>query len=118
MDTLIIGNQPAAERRAAIAAAWRSSVPEAAARLDFDDLDAAWRLLTAKRREILRAMAGQGPLSIREIARRVGRDVHAVHNDTRALYLAGVIDREADGRMVLPYEIIRFEFTFDSRRAA
>lgn len=118
MDTLIIGNQPVAERRAAIAAAWRSGEPEAAARLDFDSLDAAWRLLTAKRRDILRAMAGRGPVSIRAIARCVGRDVHAVHSDARALHLAGVIDRAADGRMVLPYDIIRFEFTFDSRRAA
>lgn len=72
----------------------------------------------AKRREILRAMASQGPLSIREIARWVGRDVQAVHNDARALHLAGVIDRDADGRMVLPFDIIRFEFTSDSRRAA
>ncbi len=118
MDTLIIGNQPLPKRRAAIARAWQTGVPEAAARLDFESLDAAWSLLTAKRRAILQAMAGQGPLSIREVARRVGRDVHAVYNDVRALHLSGVIDRTEDGRMILPYEVIRFDFTFDTRQAA
>ena len=118
MDTIIIGNYPLPERRAAIARAWRTGEPEAAARLDFESLDAAWRLLTAKRRAILQAMAGQGPLSIREIARRVGRDVHPVHTDVRALHLSGVIDRTEDGRMILPYAVIRFDFTFDTRQAA
>jgi len=118
MDTLIIGNQPLPERRTAIARAWRTGMPETAARLDFKSLDAAWSLLTAKRRAILQAMAGQGPLSIREVARRVGRDVHAVHNDVRALHLSGVIDRTEDGRMILPYGVIRFDFTFDTKQAA
>ncbi|MBW4092814.1 MAG: helix-turn-helix domain-containing protein [Proteobacteria bacterium] len=103
---------------AAIARAWQTSVPEAAARLDFESLDAAWSLLTAKRRAILRAMAGQGPLSIRAIARRVGGDVHAVHTDVRVLHRSGVIDRTEDGRMVLPYEVIRLDFTFTPKSAA
>ena len=34
---------------------------------------------TAKQREILRAMAGQGERSIRDVAPRVGRDGKAVH---------------------------------------
>ena len=42
-------------------------------------------------------MAGQGGLSIREIARRVGRDVKAVHGDVRALIEAGLLDRDAAG---------------------
>src|ERR1700722_7855190 len=63
MNTLIIGNQPAAQRRADILHTWKTGKPEAAARLDFESLEGAWKLLNAKRWGILRAMAGQGPLA-------------------------------------------------------
>jgi len=118
MNTLVIGNQPMAQRRAEIVQAWKTAVPEPVARLDFDNLEAAWQLLSPKRWAILRTMAGQGPLAIREIARRVGRDVRAVHSDVRALHLSGVIDKAPDGRMALPYDVIRLDFTFDTSMAA
>ena len=118
MNTLIIGNQPPDERTQAILRALNGRTPDSAARLDFDRLDDAWRLLSDERRTIMEAMAGAGPLAIREIARRVGRDVRAVHSDIRILLCAGVIDRIADGRVVLPYDTTRFEFTFTARRAA
>jgi hypothetical protein len=44
-------------------------------------------VLTAKRWEILGAMTGQGEMTIRNIAQRVGRDVKAVHGDVQALLL-------------------------------
>jgi predicted transcriptional regulator len=59
-------------------------------------------------------MAGQGPLAIREIARRAGRDVRAVHSDVRALHLSGVSDTTPEGQMILPYEVIRLDFTLDA----
>ena len=118
MNTLIIGNQPTALRRADIVRAWKTGKPEAAARLDFESLEGAWQLLNPKRWGILRAMAGQGPLAIREIARRVERDVRAVHSDVRALHLSGVIDKTPEGKMVLPYDVIRLDFTFDTQKGA
>ncbi len=118
MNTLVIGNQTAEERRAAIVGAWESGKAESAARFNFESVEAAWELLNAKRWAILKIMAGQGPLSIREIARRVGRDVRGVHSDVRLLYLSGVIDKTAEGKMVFPYDVIRLEFTLDTRRAA
>jgi predicted transcriptional regulator len=69
-------------------------------------------------RAILRAMAGQGPLAIREIARRVERDVRAVHSDVRALHLSGVIDKTPEGRMILPYDVIRLDLPLDTQEAA
>jgi predicted transcriptional regulator len=75
-------------------------------------------LFNAKRWAILKIMAGHGPLSIREIARRAGRDVRAVHGDVQLLYHSGVIDKTADGKMILPFEVIRLDFTLDTRRAA
>ena len=43
-------------------------------------------------------MTGAGALTIREVARRVGRDVEAVHGDVHALLDAGLVDRTDDGR--------------------
>lgn len=117
MNTLIIGNQPVARWSADIARAWKTGKPEAAARLDFESVEGAWKLLHAKRWAILRAMAGQSPLAIREIARRVGRDVRAVHSDVRALHLSGVIDKTSEGKMILPYDVIRLDFTLDTQTA-
>ncbi|MCB8837257.1 transcriptional regulator [Aurantimonas sp. VKM B-3413] len=72
-----------------------------------------WRTLTAKCWEILKAMTGQGPLSIREVARRVGRDVKAVHGDVTALVTAGVIDRSEAG-VEFPYDAIHVDFTVEA----
>ena len=43
------------------------------------------------------AVCGAGPVSIREAARRVNRDVKAVHADVTALLQAGVLTRPANG---------------------
>jgi predicted transcriptional regulator len=50
-------------------------------------------VLTAKRWELLQALTGAGIVSIRETARRVGRDVKAVHGDVKALIEAGLLRR-------------------------
>ena len=67
---------------------------------------------------VICVMAGAGPLSIREVARRVGRDVRAVHSDVHLLHHAGVLDKTEDGRVILPYKAIKFDFTLDARKAA
>ncbi len=63
----------------------------------------------ARRWAILQAMIGQGALPIREVARRVGRDVKAVHGDVTALRVAGVIERTAAG-VVFPYDAVHVDF--------
>jgi predicted transcriptional regulator len=79
------------------------------ARISFASPELLWRTLTRKRWELLQAMTGQGVLSIREAARRVGRDVKAVHGDIQALLLAGVIDR-AEGGVIFPYDAVHVDF--------
>ena len=69
-----------------------------------------WRVLTEKRWDLLKALCGAGPVSIREAARRAGRDVKAVHGDVTALLHAGVLDRTDDGRIVFPFEAVKVEF--------
>jgi predicted transcriptional regulator len=81
------------------------------ARISFATPELLWKVLTAKRWEVLKAMAGQGPLTIREVARRVRRDVKAVHGDVHALINAGLLDRTETNRVAFPFDAIRVEFT-------
>jgi predicted transcriptional regulator len=89
---------------------WKAGKPEKSARISFATPELLWKVLTAKRWELLKAMCGAGPVSIREAARRVDRDVKAVHGDITALLNAGVLDRVEDGRIVFPFEAVKVEF--------
>jgi predicted transcriptional regulator len=81
------------------------------ARINFATPELLWKVLTAKRWELIKTMAGQGPLTIREVARRVRRDVKAVHGDVHALIDAGLLDKTEKRHVVFPFEAIRVEFT-------
>jgi predicted transcriptional regulator len=80
--------------------------------LSFANLELLWKVLAPKRMELIQVMTGAGPMSIREAARRVGRDVKAVHGDVHALLKAGILDRADDGRIVFPYDAVKVEFSF------
>lgn len=90
--------------------AWKTTKPQRPARISFATPELLWRVLTEKRWELLKVLCGAGPVSIREAARRVGRDVKAVHGDVTALFNAGVLDRTEDGRIVFPYQAVKVEF--------
>jgi predicted transcriptional regulator len=78
--------------------------------ITFSSPELMWKTLTAKRWELIKSMAGAGPMSIREAARRVKRDVKSIHGDVQVLLDAGVLDRTEDGRVVLPYDEIHVDF--------
>src|SRR5271169_6395916 len=80
------------------------------ARISFATPELLWEVLTAKRWELLKVLCGAGPVSIREAARRVGRDVKAVHGDITALLEAGVLTRAADGKIEFPFDAVKVEF--------
>lgn len=90
-------------------AAAKCGKPQRSARISFVTPELLWRVLTAKRWELLKALCGAGPVSIREAARRVGRDVKAVHSDVTALLLAGVLDRTESGQVEFPYQAVKVE---------
>lgn len=81
------------------------------ARISFATPELLWRVLTAKRWELLKVLAGQGPMTIREAARRVARDVKAVHADVHALLNAGVLDKTGDRRIEFRFDAVRVDFT-------
>jgi predicted transcriptional regulator len=78
-------------------------------RISFTTPELLFRLMTAKRWELIRSMVGAGPLTIREVARRVDRDVKAVHGDVHALLKAGILQKTDGGPIVFPFEAIRVD---------
>jgi predicted transcriptional regulator len=84
---------------------------EQGAFISFESADLLFRTMTHLRWNIIKTITGTEPLSIREIARRVGRDVKAVHRDVHALLAAGVIERNAKGLVVFPYDAVHVDFT-------
>jgi predicted transcriptional regulator len=89
---------------------WKSGKAQKAARISFASPELLWKVLTAKRWELLKALCGAGPVTVREAARLVGRDIKAVHSDLTALRKAGVIDRTESGQVEFPYEAVKVEF--------
>lgn len=81
------------------------------ARITFASPELLFKLLTTKRWELVRAMTGAGPLTIRETARRVGRDVKAVHGDVHTLLNAGILQKTEKGRIVFPFDAIHVDVT-------
>ena len=110
MKTVILDVRPPAEAMQDFVRAWETGKAEKSARITFATPELLWKVLTAKRWELLKAFCGAGPMSIREAARRVGRDVKAVHGDITALLQAGVLDRAEGGGIVFPYEAVKVEF--------
>ncbi len=109
MKVVTIGVDSMDDVQRRTAAAFRGE--KAGAFISFASVDLLWKVLTAKRWEILQAMTGQGEMTIREAARRVGRDVKAVHADISALLKAGILDRTESGRVIFPYDAVHVDFT-------
>ncbi|MDP9007553.1 MAG: DNA-binding protein [Pseudomonadota bacterium] len=110
MKTVTLDVRSRAEVLADVGKVWKSGKAQKTARISFATPELLWKVLTAKRWELLKALCGSGPVSIREAARRVNRDVKAVHADVTALLNAGVLDRAEQGGIVFPYEAVKVEF--------
>jgi predicted transcriptional regulator len=82
--------------------------------ISFASVELLFRVMTAKRWELLKAMIGAGPLAIREIARRLDRDVKAVHTDVHALLNAGVLRKTDDGAIVFPFDKVHVDVMMQS----
>ena len=114
MKTVILEVRAPRDAMAGFSQAWKSGKPEKAARIGFATPELLWQVLSAKRWELLKVLCGAGPVSIREAARRVGRDVKAVHGDITALLNVGVLDRADGGGIVFPFEAVKVEFLLEA----
>lgn len=110
MKTVILDVRDPKEAMTDFSQAWHLNKPQEADRISFASPELLWKVLTAKRWELLKALCGAGPVSIREAARRVSRDVKGVHGDVAALLAAGLLNRTESGAIEFPYEAIKVEF--------
>lgn len=110
MTTLTLDVRPLSDSLADFARAWQTGDGEADPRISFATPELLWSVLTARRWELLKVMAGQDAMTLREASRRVGRDVKGVHGDVHALLDAGVLRKTNDGRIVFPFDAVRVAF--------
>ena len=114
MSTVVLEVRSLAETLADASRTMKTGRREREARIAFATPELLWQVLTAKRWELLKVLCGAGPVSIREAARRVERDVKAVHADVKALLDAGILSRTADGRIEFPFQAIKVEFVLQA----
>lgn len=110
MNTVVLEVRSLEETMADAGRAVTTGRAERKARISFASAELLWEVLTAKRWELPETLCDAGPVSIREAARRVGRDVTAVHGDVTALLNAGVLTRVPDGRIEFPFDGVKVEF--------
>jgi predicted transcriptional regulator len=85
--------------------------PDTGPRISFAIPALLWQVLTARRWDLLKALTGQAPMSLREVARRAECDVKAVHGGVHALLRPGVLTKTAQRKIVFPYDGIHIDFT-------
>ena len=78
--------------------------------ISFETPGLLFKVLSGKRWDLLKVMTGAGQLTIREAARRLGRDVKAVHGDVHALLRTGILQKTENGRIVFPFDAIHVDF--------
>jgi len=71
--------------------------------LNFETPVAFFSRLTSNRWAMLTELQGTGIVGVRELARRLGRDVKRVHEDATALAELGLIERVENGALFCPY---------------
>ena len=53
-------------------------------------------------------------MTLREAARRTGRDVKAVRGDVHALLSAGVLRKNEDGTIEFPFDAVHIDFVLEA----
>jgi predicted transcriptional regulator len=117
---------PARHLTITLQADWRTALREAGQRaqadtyqgevLNFESPGSFFSRLSEKRWALVRAMQGQGELAVRELARRVGRDVKRVHEDVQTLIEVGLVERVASGAVVCPFDEVHIDMRLQAPR--
>ena len=109
MKTVTIDIRPLADTLGDLTQTWKGG-KASSPRISFESPELLFKVLAGKRWELLNVMTGAGAMSIREAARRVGRDIKAVHGDVTALLNAGLLSKTNDGLIIFPHDAIHVDF--------
>lgn len=78
--------------------------------MSFESPSTLFRLLTPARWGVLDALQRDGHCGVRSLARRLGRDASAVHRDISALIDRGLVEKDENGKLFVPFSHIHAEF--------
>jgi predicted transcriptional regulator len=67
-------------------------------------------VISPKRWELIEHLQRIGPSSIRGLSRSLERDIRRVHDDVTALIERGIIERDDDGKVLVPFDVIHADF--------
>lgn len=84
--------------------------------INFESPTVFFSKLSDKRWQLVNALQGAGEVGVRELSRRVGRDVKRVHEDAAALVELGLFEKTPRGALLCPYADIHVDMHL--RRAA
>ena len=78
--------------------------------ISFETPALLFKVLAGRRWEVLDIMTGAGPMTIRELARRMRRDVKAVHSDVHTLLVTGILQKTENGQIIFPFDALHVDF--------
>lgn len=86
--------------------------------VNFEQIGQMLAAFTPKRWELIAALRQAGPLTVAELARRLGRDYKNVHTDVNQLIEWMAVERTEDGRVNVPWSEIVVDMKLPERVAA
>ncbi|WP_376711213.1 HVO_A0114 family putative DNA-binding protein [Pseudochrobactrum lubricantis] len=86
--------------------------------LNFETPGAFFSQLTGLRWNLINELLGAGKIGVRELARRLNRDVKRVHVDAAALIELGLIEKDERGALSCPFENIHVDMIMSAPKAA
>jgi len=75
-------------------------------RIYFEDLGTLLRALTPRRMEAIKTVHDNGPMSVRALAKALGRDYKNVHKDMQEMEKIGIVVRDKEGLLLVPWQSI------------
>jgi predicted transcriptional regulator len=88
---------------------WKS-VKKAPAVFTFSSSTQLFSVISPKRWQLIEHLQHLGPSTIRGLARSLERDVKRVHDDVTAMIDWGLVERNDEGLVHMPYSVIHAEF--------
>lgn len=74
--------------------------------VSFETMEEFLSAFTPRRWALIRELSGAGPVTIYALAKQLNRDYKNVHGDVAALMNLGIIEKDAEGRISVPYDEI------------
>lgn len=83
------------------------------AEVSFESMETLLKVLTPNRWALLRRLRAMGSSSVRALARSLERDYRGVHADVATLREVGLIDKQTDGAVYVPWSRITAEMSLE-----